>query len=156
MSVIFFCADFFASFHLNCSIHNLGGVHKPCGPSKGRRRPFFPVYGRHSLQCMVTTQTGIRSMYAGIYQMHTTYLYNLVFTWFVPWWDFSMNIHLHMIMSFSPSYIMQVCWKNLYVVIVLQSKYFDMTLCCHAISKFENLNHFVFWSGNTWFSMMTD
>ena len=77
---------------------------------------------------MVTTQTGIRSMYAGIYQMHTTYLYNLVFTWFVPWWDFSMNIHLHMIMSFSPSYIMQVCWKNLYVVIVLQSKYFDMTL----------------------------
>ena len=29
---------------------------------------------------MVTTQTGIRSMYAGIYQMHTTYLYNLVFT----------------------------------------------------------------------------
>ena len=53
MSVIFFCADFFTFFYLNCFSHNLGGVHKPRGLSKERERSFFPVYEGLSLQCYV-------------------------------------------------------------------------------------------------------
>ena len=36
VSLIFFWADFSTFSYLNCFSHNLGGLHKPCGPSKTR------------------------------------------------------------------------------------------------------------------------
>ena len=45
VSLIFFWADFSTFSYLNCFSHNLGGVHKPCGPSKTRGRDCLAAYG---------------------------------------------------------------------------------------------------------------
>ena len=45
MSLIFFAQTFCIVFTLNYVSHNLGAVHKQCGPKRGRGRQFFLLYG---------------------------------------------------------------------------------------------------------------
>ena len=45
MSLIFFAQTFCIVFTLNYVSHNLGAVHKQCGPKRGRGRQFFLMYG---------------------------------------------------------------------------------------------------------------
>ena len=64
MSLIFFWADFSTFSYLNCFSHNLGGIHKPCGPSKTRGRDCLAAYGINQFDvqyvfCVVDKQIAI-------------------------------------------------------------------------------------------------